>query len=40
MITCGHDNHASERTILANGGILEGEINVDGNVMKKYWISL
>ena len=40
MITCDHDNHASERTILANGGILEGEINVDGNVMKKYWISL
>ncbi len=40
MITCDHDNHASEKTILANGGVLEGEINVDGNVMKKYWISL
>lgn len=40
MITCDHDNYASEKTILANGGILEREINVDGNVMKKYWILL
>ena len=40
MITCDHDNYASEKTILANGGILEGKINVDGNVMKKYWILL
>ncbi|MDE5779115.1 MAG: GNAT family N-acetyltransferase [Lachnospiraceae bacterium] len=40
MISCDHDNHASEKTILANGGVLEGEINVDGNVMKKYWILL
>lgn len=40
MITCDHDNHASEKTILANGGVLEEEINVDGNIMKKYWILL
>ncbi len=40
MITCDYDNYASEKIILANGGVLEGEINVDGNIMKKYWISL
>ncbi len=40
MITCDRDNHASEKTILANGGILEKEIIVDGAIMKKYWIKV
>lgn len=40
MITCDYDNYGSEKTILANGGVLEKEIEVDGKVMKKYWISL
>lgn len=40
MITCDHNNYASEKTILANGGVLEQEITVDGNIMKKFWILL
>lgn len=40
MITCDWDNTASEKTILANGGVLEREIEVDGIRMKKYWIEV
>ncbi len=34
------DNYASEKVILANGGILEKEIIVEGEVLRKYWIQL
>ncbi|MDE5671335.1 MAG: GNAT family N-acetyltransferase [Eubacterium sp.] len=40
MITCSSDNIASEKTILANGGVFEKEINVDGITIKRYWITL
>lgn len=40
MITCDSDNSASEKTILANGGVLEKEIFVEGTPMKRYWIEL
>lgn len=40
LITCDADNLASEKTILANGGIFEREIEVDGCPMKRYWITL
>lgn len=40
MITCSNDNIASEKTILANGGVFEKEINVDGKFIKRYWITL
>lgn len=40
LITCDYDNIASERTIIANGGVFEKEICVDGNMMKRYWIEL
>lgn len=40
MITCSADNPGSERTILANGGVFEREVEVDGEVMKRYWITL
>ena len=40
MITCSRDNIASERTILANGGIFEKEVLGDGEYMKRYWITL
>lgn len=39
LITCYANNHASEKTILANGGIFEKEIEVDGESMKRFWIS-
>lgn len=40
MITCDVDNVASANVILANGGILEKEIDVDGTRMNKYWIDV
>ncbi len=40
MITCNVDNIASEKTILANGGVFEKEICVDDTKMKRYWIQL
>ena len=40
MITCSRDNIASEKTILANGGIFEKEVWGDGEYMKRYWITL
>jgi predicted acetyltransferase len=30
----------SEKTILANGGVFEKEICVDGKMIKRYWIEL
>ena len=38
LVTCDADNIASEKTILANGGVFEKTIEVDGTVMKRYWI--
>ena len=40
MVTCHPNNIASERTILANGGVFEKEIEVDGTKVKRYWIEL
>lgn len=40
MITCSSGNRASEKTILANGGVFEKEVNVDGGIIKRYWITL
>ena len=40
LITCDATNEASEKTILANGGVYESTINVDGNMVKRYWITV
>jgi len=40
MLSCKEGNIASERTILANGGVFSGEVPVDGEIMKVYWIEL
>jgi len=40
MISCDWDNPASEKTILAYGGVFEKEVRVDENIMKRYWITL
>ena len=40
LITCNVDNTASEKTILANGGIFEKIIDVDESQMKRYWIEI
>ena len=40
LITCDVKNTASEKVILANGGVFEKAIDVDGCTMKRYWFSL
>lgn len=40
MITCSPSNPASERTIIANGGVFEKDVLVDGQTIRRYWISL
>lgn len=40
MITCDTDNLASEKVIIANGGAFEKTVEVDGDLMKRYWISI
>ncbi len=40
LITCDEDNIASECTILANGGVFERTVEVDGSIIKRYWIKL
>ena len=40
MITCNRNNIASEKTILANGGVFEKEVFLDAECIKRYWISL
>ncbi len=40
MITCNRNNIASERTILANGGVFEKEVLVDGDYIKRFWVTI
>lgn len=40
LITCHSDNAASEKTIIANGGIYEKMIVVDGIEIKRYWVKV
>lgn len=40
MVTCSETNAASERVILANGGVYEKTVKVDGEGIKRYWIEL
>lgn len=40
LIVCDCENIPSEKTIVANGGIFEKDICVDGNAMKRFWITL
>ena len=40
MITCHPWNLASEKVILANGGVFEKTVDVDGEQIKRYWIDL
>ena len=40
LITCDVKNEASEKTILANGGVYENTIDVEACKMKRYWITV
>lgn len=38
LVVCDETNIASEKVILANGGVFENNIVIDGCIMKRYWI--
>lgn len=38
LITCHVFNSASEKVIIANGGVFEKEITVEGEKIRRYWI--
>lgn len=40
LITCDKDNIASAKTILANGGVLENEIQTPDRLTQRYWLKL
>ncbi len=40
MITCDEKNVASRNTILSCGGIYEKDVEVDGDIIQRYWVSL
>ncbi|MEF9983277.1 MAG: GNAT family N-acetyltransferase [Oscillospiraceae bacterium] len=40
LITCDHNNIASAKTIEANDGILENEIQNGDTLTKRYWINV
>ena len=40
LITCDFKNEASEKTILANGGVYEKTTDVDGCKIKRCWITV
>jgi predicted acetyltransferase len=42
LLTCGRENRASARVILANGGVLESEdfVAERGEIVQRYWIDL
>ena len=40
LMTCSKDNIGSKKTIINNGGVLENEVNDDGEIVQRYWINL
>lgn len=40
LVTCKTKNIASEKTIIANGGVFEKTLVVDGEEIKRYWIDI
>lgn len=40
LMVCDKDNVGSAKSIISNGGILENEVLIDGQIEQRYWISL
>lgn len=38
LMVCNRQNIASARTIQKNGGVLENEVVIDGEILQRYWI--
>ncbi len=40
LLTCSKNNIASEKTIIANGGVYENEVKVGDECVKRFWVEL
>lgn len=40
LMVCDKDNIGSAKSIQKNGGVLENEVEVDGEMQQRYWIDL
>lgn len=40
LMVCLKENIGSSKSIVNNGGVLENEIEIDGKINQRYWISL
>lgn len=40
LMCCDRDNIASVKSIVRNGGVLENEVEEDGQFVQRYWITL
>ena len=40
MLFRSKDNLGSAKTILANGGVLENEVEDRGDIVQRYWVEL
>jgi predicted acetyltransferase len=40
LMVCNQENTGSAKSIRNNGGVLENEINVEGETVQRYWIQL
>lgn len=40
MIGCYKSNEPSRKTILNAGGVLENEVEKDGEIVQTYWVKL
>ena len=40
LMVCNKENTGSAKSIQNNGGVLENEINVEGETVQRYWILL
>jgi predicted acetyltransferase len=40
LVVCYKKNIASAKTIQKNGGVLENEVEKDGEIMQRYWIDI
>lgn len=39
LMCCNKENIASAKTIVKNGGVLENEVDCNGTIIQRYWIS-
>ena len=40
LLCCDKNNIGSAKSIRNNGGVLENEVEADGHMKQRYWISL